>query len=47
MKDEKCIQHRNQVSKGKTILEDVFVEWRILSKEAVRKYVGFIPADKT
>jgi hypothetical protein len=31
------------VSKGKTMLEDVIVERRIFSKEAVRKYVGFIP----
>jgi hypothetical protein len=42
VEDEKCLQHRNQVSKDKTILEDVIVEWRILSKEAVRKYVGVI-----
>jgi hypothetical protein len=43
VEDEKCIQHRNQVSKEKTVLEDVIVEWRILSKEAVKKYVVFKP----
>ena len=43
VEDEKCIQRRNQVSKDKTILEDVIVEWRIMSKESVREYVGFIP----
>jgi len=42
VEDKKCIQHRNQLSKDKTVLEDVIEEWRILSKEAVRKYVGFV-----
>jgi hypothetical protein len=42
VEDEKCIQQRNQVSTDKTILQDVIVGGRKLSKEAVRKYVWLI-----